>query len=372
MTVGLLMALLLPASSPVELASISSGADSAVVGWNGKEAVVTVRTREGTAGHKLEVIREGGRPETLDFLSTKTPEAGAVRLKGTISGRPGQRVWWRSSWDDGLQPWHFFQFPSAQSAPTDFLIFGDAQARISTVSAELFAKAARLAPKSEFSLHAGDLVDNNMSEKEWREWLYAIKPLVRQGPVFATPGNHEYGKPGDFKGLSPYWNPLLNHPSNGPETLKNTAWHVLWSGIMIASIDSMADHKSQIEWLRSLPWEKARWKIVISHFPVQVTMKGQEKPGWTKMMESACKDLDIDLVVTGHLHSYARTTASKKPVYVVLNSGGKFYRQDSFPWMEAKLARTPLFIKAQARSSALTLTAYDAEGKARDKWKVME
>lgn len=296
-----------------------------------------------------------------------TPEEGAARWRALLKGTPGKRIWWRVVTQEGKSPWGSAFIPTAKESPTDFLIFGDAQGKIASVCAPLFAKAAQVGRFSEFSIHAGDLIDNNLSQKEWSQWLYAAQPLARQGPLFATPGNHEYGRPGPFKGLSPHWNSLFVQPMNGPKEAQNTSWHATWSGVMVASLDCMQDHAKGAAWLKSLPWKKAKWRILVTHYPVHVTMKGQEKPGWTKQIESACKDLGIHLVVTGHLHSYARSDQKQLPVTMVLNSGGKHYRQDSFPWMANGIAKEPLFVLAQARAAGLTLTAYDAKGAVRDR-----
>lgn len=327
---------------------------------------ISWRTSSRTDGGFVEVVREGKAPAKIPGLRTQTPEEGANRWKALVKGPAEKRLWWRVTTAEGSSPWGSVYVPAKTFQGTDFLIFGDAQAKIGSVTAPLFAKAAQVGRFSEFSLHAGDLIDTNTSQKEWSEWLAAVKPLVRQGPLFATPGNHEYGRPGPFSGLSPYWNPLLTHPNNGPKGAINTSWHMTWSGIMVASLDCMADHKSGAAWLRTLPWEKAKWRILMTHYPVHVTMKGQERPDWTKLLDPLTKELGIHLVVTGHLHSYARSKVGAKPVHMTLNSGGKHYRQDSFPWIGKGITRTPLFVLAQARKDSFTLLTYNVDGKIKD------
>lgn len=359
--------LLQPDSTPAELLPPTGQPSAITTGWTEKgELSVSWRTAVGSQGGVLEVIREGVPPAKVEAVKVQTTEEGAARWRALAKGREGRRLWWRVAAPAGKSPWGSTYVPSRTFQGTDFLIFGDAQAKISSMSGQLFAKAAQVGRFSEFSLHAGDLIDTNTSQKEWNEWLAAVKPLVRQGPIFATPGNHEYGKPGPFKGLSPLWNPLLTHPANGPEDAKNTSWHIAWSGIMVASLDCMADHKTGAAWLRSLPWKKAKWRILMTHFPVHVTMKGQEKPGWTKLLDPLTKVLGIHLVVTGHLHSYARSKDGALPMHVTLNSGGKHYRQDSFPWIGKGIVKEPLFMLAQARAESLTLNTYDSEGNQKD------
>jgi len=359
--------LLQPESTPAELLPPTGQPSAITTGWTEKgELSVSWRTIPDHEGGVLEVIREGKPPSRVPAVKVQTIEEGAVRWKALAKGREEKRLWWRVVTPAGKSPWGSVYVPAKTFQGTDFLIFGDAQAKISSTSGPLFATAAQVGRFSEFSLHAGDLIDTNTSQKEWNEWLSAVKPLVRQGPLFATPGNHEYGRPGPFKGLSPLWNPLLTHPANGPKGAINTSWHMTWSGIMVASLDCMTDHKTGAAWLKSLPWKKAKWRILMTHFPVHVTMKGQERPGWTQLLDPLTKELGIHLVVTGHLHSYARSKDGSLPMHVTLNSGGKHYRQDSFPWIGKGIANEPLFMLAQARAEGLTLFTHNSGGALKD------
>jgi len=95
---------------------------------------------------------------------------------------------------DGANWSEYFHFRTASDSarPFSFIYFGDAQNDIKTHWSRVFREAFRDAPRAAFTLHAGDLVNEDAWDAEWGEWHGAPGWVNGTIPVIATPGNHEY------------------------------------------------------------------------------------------------------------------------------------------------------------------------------------
>ena len=95
---------------------------------------------------------------------------------------------------DGVNWTEYFHFRTASRRPRpfSFIYFGDAQNEIKTHWSRVFREAFRDAPRAAFTLHAGDLVNEDSWDAEWGEWHGAPAWVNGTIPVIATPGNHEY------------------------------------------------------------------------------------------------------------------------------------------------------------------------------------
>ena len=73
---------------------------------------------------------------------------------------------------DGVNWTEYYHFKTAsdQAKPFSFIYFGDAQNEVRTHWSRVFREAFRDAPRAAFTLHAGDLVDNNDWDSEWGDW----------------------------------------------------------------------------------------------------------------------------------------------------------------------------------------------------------
>ena len=95
---------------------------------------------------------------------------------------------------DGANWSEYFHFRTASNRPRpfSFIYFGDAQNDIRTHWSRVFREAFRDAPRAAFTLHAGDLINEDAFDAEWGEWHGAPGWVNGTIPVIATPGNHEY------------------------------------------------------------------------------------------------------------------------------------------------------------------------------------
>lgn len=353
--------------------------DSVLLGVPGDPSTsfgVSWRARPETGAGWLE-WRMAGRPETAKRVEAGFADVweGRWRTRSfsaeVFGAAAGAQVEYRVAAGDRQTPWQKVRLASADPKPFRFIWLGDAQSIIKERCTPVFEAAHRAAPDAAFVLHAGDLIDTNTSYGEWAEWHYAARSFAAATPSLSTPGNHEYGRPGRFKGLSPYWRPAMVLPVNGPKGMEETAWWMDWQGLRIISLDSLKPTDEQVEWMKGLPnWDKVQWTIASTHYPIFPALTGQEMPGRTAKLQKAFEELGVNLVLTGHHHSYARSglvlgrdfDAPQGVMYAVSVAGPKFYRQDKMPWMKVGLARTQTYQVIDVGPEALTYRAFTQDG----------
>lgn len=468
--------------------------DRVVLTWEGDPATtqaVTWRT-DPTVPHgvaEIAVANDNGRAlvparvegETTRFESDLgTAHYHTVRFTGLV---PDTLYAYRVG--DGVNWSEYFHFQTASQEPRafQFIYFGDAQNDIKTHWSRVFREAFRGAPRAAFTLHAGDLINEDAADAEWGEWFGAPAWVNGMVPAIATPGNHEYfrinlgpreerlwtakdwrvlalrvqwedlpedaaGPPrtrltardeagrqavveygeddaitavgGDILGLAGYrpedllgtevdkaplrdrlqnpgipmvsrhWRPQFTFPvgQGAPAGLEETCYFIDYQGTRIISLDSNKEQRAQVEWLRGvLQNNPARWTILTFHHPIFSPASDRDNKELRDLWKPLFDQFKVDLVLTGHDHTYARTgdLSGRKPdrniptgyqqaydpavgtVYVVSVSGPKMYAitKDDFAVRHAEDTQLFQIItveEAELRYEARTATnvLYDA------------
>jgi hypothetical protein len=235
--------------------------------------------------------------------------------------------------------WFHFRTAAIEPASFSFIYVGDAQNDIRSLWSRAIRSAFLEAPRSRFVIHAGDLVNTGESDEQWGEWFGAggwINGMVPQVPVV---GNHEYGRltRTDPRQLSALWRPQFALPEDGPEGLAETAYSFDFQGARIIVLNSNEDTRlaDQAAWLEArLKEPRPRWTIVTFHHPVFSVANDRDNPKIRDAWKPLFEKYGVDLVLTGHDHTYGRGEnlidgASRReeggPVYVVSVSGPKMY-----------------------------------------------
>ena len=294
------------------------------------------------------------------------------------------RVGLPGSWSD------WFEFRTADPKATDFqfIYYGDAQIGLDTTWPSVVKQAEANAPRSIGSVHAGDLINTSSNENEWLNWFKGMEDSAVRTNVMAAPGNHEYS--GDK--LLTAWKAAFEYPHNNPSTssigeLANlakgdsevaqqyraffdhwssfaaeTAYYTDYQGVRFITLNATRDTtfltpaglpsctgaecpstqigvlwtRFQGAWLDLLLQNSpSKWNVVTFHQPVFSASEGRDEPVLRAEWLPVFQRNDIDLVLMGHDHTYARgyvnTDATETPglttgpVYVVSNSGAKHY-----------------------------------------------
>ncbi|MBM3458980.1 MAG: metallophosphoesterase family protein [Armatimonadetes bacterium] len=250
--------------------------------------------------------------------------------------------------------WFHFRTAGREPEPFSFVYFGDAQNDLKSMWSRVVRDSFREAPQTRFLIHAGDLINSRLRDAEWGEWHHAAGWVNGMVPSVPTPGNHEYGR--DAMGrsqLAVNWRPQFTLPENGPARLPETAYFLDYQGVRIISLNSNERQDEQAAWLDGVLREnRQRWTVVTFHHPIFSSARGRDNVELRRLWQPVLEKHRVDLVLTGHDHTYARSNlqtgvAALDPeggtVYVVSVSGPKMYNVERLPWMSRMAEDTQLY-----------------------------
>lgn len=270
------------------------------------------------------------RTEPLDLA--QVPVAARMFDIPANVGLP--RVHYHSALFTGLQPdtlyayrvgggggkWsEWFQVRTASSSgPITFLYLGDAQNGILSHWARTIRAAFVAAPEARFIIHAGDLVNQGSRDFEWAEWFKAVGFIHGMIPAIPVAGNHEYTRVGPDpetaqRMLSLIWRPQFTLPVEAglPADLRETVYAVRYSDdLEVFVLDTNAPQiEAQTAWLDAkLAASTARWRVATFHHPVFSSAGDRDNPRQRSAILPVLRKHDVDLVLQGHDHTYARGT----------------------------------------------------------------
>ncbi len=220
------------------------------------------------------------------------------------------------------------------------LIFGDSQ----SLDYKYWGKTARVAWQKNgdaaFFVNMGDLVDNGQDEWQWNAWFDEGAKLLEAIPVVPVMGNHEaYSL--DWKMAKPdYYLSFFSLPANGPAGLERYAYSYDYGDVHFVVLDTQLNElhdwypdllKEQQRWLaKDLSQTRKRWKVVLMHRGIWIHPFDGPLDDIGQTFVPVFDQYHVDLVFTGHVHSYARTKALKngKPdpagtIYITTGRSGE-------------------------------------------------
>jgi 3',5'-cyclic AMP phosphodiesterase CpdA len=230
------------------------------------------------------------------------------------------------------QPLRFTTASLPSSGRVRFAAVGDFGTGAST---EVSVGRSILSRKPELFLALGDGAYDSGTEAEHQKNLFEpLAPLLAEVPMFATLGNHEY--------LTDKGQPYLDNfylPANNP-TGTERYYSFDWGSAHFISLDSSCllelgmtqgrcSLAEQRAWLiADLAATQQPWKIVFLHHPPWSSAEHGSELKIREMFAPVFEQHGVDLVLTGHDHSYERThpmkgnaVASGGITYVVVGTG---------------------------------------------------
>ncbi len=222
-----------------------------------------------------------------------------------------------------------FQTAPDRDTPFAFAAISDTQGNY-----EVASQISKLAwgHRPSFLLHPGDLVQTGRDKRHWtRTFFPSMHPLISRVPIFPVLGNHEQD--------AAFYYHYMDLPK--PEyyytfTYGNAQFFIIDTN---RNVDPESE---QYQWLdQALSQSDATWKIVCHHHPPYSSDENDYGNLW-KTNESSRGDKRVrqlvtlydkhavDVVWTGHIHSYERTWPLKesRPVdeggtlYMITGGGG--------------------------------------------------
>ncbi|MFN7119288.1 MAG: metallophosphoesterase [Saprospiraceae bacterium] len=286
--------------------------------------------------------------------------------------------------------WSHFRTAADKEAPFSFIYFGDAQNDLKSKWSRTIRQAYSHLPQANIMLHAGDLINIPQRDHEWGEWFYAGGWIYQNIPSIMTPGNHEYRRITPTQSeLSTHWKPSFNLPENGPEGLKETCYYIDYQNTRFISINSQAflnnpqDSAKQVDWLKQiLVNNRNKWTVVTMHHPIYSPAWERDNPRLRNALKPLFDQYNIDLVLQGHDHTYARggnnlptgstVIDSTGPVYVVSVSGPKMYVSSLLSWIDRAAMETQLYQIIHINGDSLIYEAFTTIGELYDKFEIIK
>lgn len=116
----------------------------------------------------------------------------------------------------------------------------------------------------------------------------------------ATPG---------VRTLSRHWRPQFAFPEQGvPAGLEEACYYIDYQGARIISLESNRRPADQVAWLRDvLKNNPQRWTILTFHHPIFSPANNRDNPELRALWKPIFDEFKVDLVLTGHDHTYARS-----------------------------------------------------------------
>ncbi len=222
-----------------------------------------------------------------------------------------------------------FQTASPRGTPVSFAVISDTQKNLK-VAGEISALA--WAQRPHFLLHPGDLVDQGKKNSDWlTEFFPAMNVLISRVPLYPVLGNHEQNAQNYFDYMA----------------LPDPEYYYMFSYgdadfFMIDSNRKVEPGSEQYQWLEEkLSASTAIWKFVCHHHPpyssdendygdLWKTNKGTYGDTRVRQLVPLYEKYGVDIVWTGHIHSYERTWPIKDSqavndqgtIYMITGGGG--------------------------------------------------
>lgn len=340
------------------------------------------------------------RTETMNAMEIKAAEVIANYHSVTFTEllpdtlyayRVGDGVHWSE--------WFQFRTASKKPEPFSFLYVGDAQNYILELWSRLIREGFKKAPGARFIIHAGDLVNNAHNERQWHEWFMAGSWLHGMLPSIPVPGNHEYSSYNaadaekKISRLSVQWKYQFTLPENGPRGQEESSYFFDYQGVRFVCLNSNRMLVEQAVWLDSLLTNNPnKWTIASFHHPVFSSAGNRDNKQLRDLWKPVIDKHNIDLVLTGHDHTYTRGQAGPDStnaftginardggtVYVVSVSGGKMYTLADKLWKNynAKLDKAgenvQLFQLININGDKLVYQAFTATGELYDTFELIK
>lgn len=339
---------------------------------------------------RVQIRASGGEVRTVDARAAGTVNGNPLQhFSATVTGLEAATSYeYRVGLDGSWSRW--WQFTTADPTEDDFefIYYGDAQVGLDSTWPSVVRQAEATAPDAIGSVHAGDLLNRGRDEADWDDWFTGMGDSAAARNVLAAPGNHEYiDDP-----LLVAWKAHFEYPANSPTVATSGAladlaegdsdiarqyaayfqhWGALASDTVYftdyddvrfialnatqdvgfltpATLPACADEQCpsrnvgelwvrfQAAWLdHVLADSPSKWTVVTFHQPVYSASPGRDEPILRAEWVPILQDREVDLVLMGHDHVYARgynnddrtdeSGVTDGPVYVVANAGAKHY-----------------------------------------------
>ena len=356
---------------------------------NGIDRAVTWRTSFEETRSEAQIMEQSANPGTVaDAITVEGANAPWERESKNAMGHkvyfsnltPNTKYQYRVGNGKHWSEWFHFTTPSDKPEKFSFLYFGDIQNEIKSFGSRLFRAAYTACPDARFMLFGGDLV-SVPNESYWREFFYAGGWIFGMIPSAPSAGNHESNPISENfkKEFSRQWSQIFAMPENGPDKkYQDRVYYFDYQGVRFISLYSSAllgsdkDKPVMLDWLeQTLRSNPNPWCVVYMHHPVYSCGKSRDHPDFRDAVKPLFETYGVDLVLTGHDHTYCRGQhleevakgTKNPPMYVVSMAGQKMYDLNPKVWSDKQGQSTQLFQYITVDGNVLKFEAWDVTGR---------
>jgi hypothetical protein len=271
------------------------------------------------------------------------------------------------------------RFRTAGPGPFKFVVLGDSGWDKPLTDAQGLIAQYIAADRPSMVIHTGDLVYPLGSYDYYqRNYFNYYSATMSSVPFFPCPGNHDY----DIPNAVPY---LAIHsvPTEGvPAVDRGRYYSYDWGNVHFVSIDAhqaldraVNNNGPMLRWLdNDLRSTRQFWRIVYFHYPPYATGSntGDVQSQWVRQyMVPIFETHGVQLVFSGHEHSYQRTVPVRKSTTVAPGVGTNYIVSGGGGAQLYGVVNTPLFafsrsayhyVRAEVQGTQITIHSIRQDG----------
>jgi 3',5'-cyclic AMP phosphodiesterase CpdA len=351
--------------------------DRILLGWEGDTATtqsVSWRTDDSVTSPQAQIaVAEAGPdfPSNASTIEANSSEAVEVNHDYTNQIHkvnfeeldPNTTYLYRVGDGVNWSEWLEFTTASDEDDAFSFIYMGDAQNDIHEHWSRVIRTAYSDLSDASFILHAGDLIDQGDADEQWGGWFEGADWIYGMVPSIATIGNHEYSRITDTPSqLAENWGPQMHYPDNGPEGLEEQVGYWDHQDMRIISLNSNTGHADidqQAAWLdETLENNPNEWTIITFHHPIFSSGSGRDNARLRDALLPVIEKHNVDLVLQGHDHTYARGHLSgDQDGEEVYNTGTMFVNSVAGPkmynWSDANWEENGAYVRSGAEDTQM-------------------
>ena len=336
--------------------------------WRTDTLITEGGVRYRPAGTTEEYVSPGEkyRMEDRFLLTDRSVNRYTAKLRNL---KPGTRYEYMILPQDKYVNYQTFSTPAPDDSFT-FIWFGDTHH--SPKFGDLIKAAEQRHPETSFYSIAGDIVSDGLYRNQWDDIFDFSSMVVNRKPLIVVPGNHD-----NRSGLGALmFRELFSYPMNGPEGVeKEQTYSFKYKNAIFLMIDATSPIDAQTKWIEDqLAGSDATWKFAMFHFPPYSSDGGY--PEIRKKWGPVFDKYHVDMVMSGHVHNYLRTSPMKDEKAVSSPSDGTVYLvsiaipnndlQSKLPFAESQQSGEMLYQKVTINGNALVYKAMNMDGIVRD------
>ena len=276
------------------------------------------------------------------------------------------------SWSDMAE----FTTAPESPAPFSFIDFGDTH--IAPEWGEMLQNTFIQYPNLAFYTISGDLVNTGLYRDEWDCFFEYSGDVFNYIPLMPSIGNHDSQ---DGLGAQMFLD-VFQLPKNGPATMqKERTYSFEYSNAIFLMLDVTEPIAPQTGWIEEqLSNTNAMWKFAVFHFPPYFDK--EEYQDIRELWGNVFDKYNLDMVFSGHVHTYARSKPMKAGVAVSPTEGTIYITSIAVPnprdtepepeYTDFSVQGQMLYQKVDIDDNILTYQAINSDGEVIDSLEIIK